>query len=82
MVSKAMSYPIISSAVFILSRTFLYAALWFVVWTLTDYLTAGEDFHLRLSWGDFFIPLFGGWLFALMNWQAGGDKKNIENEQS
>jgi hypothetical protein len=74
MTTKTMSHPLVSSAFFILSRTLLYAALWFALWTTFDYLRTSGGFRLKVSADYIMFYLFVGWLFALLNWKAGGDK--------
>jgi hypothetical protein len=70
-----MSHPVLSSASFILSRTLIYAALWFALWTAFDYLTGSESLRLRASADYILLYLFAGWLSALLSWKSGGDKK-------
>jgi hypothetical protein len=70
-----MSHPVLSSALFILSRTLLYAAAWFGSWTAYSYFMNPGGFCLKVSADNILLYLFAGWLFAVLNWQAGGDKK-------
>ena len=74
MITKTMARPLVFSAFFILLRTLLYAALWFALWTTFDYLRATGGFRLKVSAGYILFYLFVGWLFAVLNWGAGGDK--------
>lgn len=80
MATKVMSHPVVSSAFFIASRTLLYAALWFGLLTARNYLRAGGGFRLELSSGDAMFYLFGGWLFALLNWRA--DRKERSKQHA
>ncbi len=70
MTTKAKSHTVASSAFFIASRTLLYAAIWLAFTTARGYLRAGGDFRAELSSGDALFYLFGGWVFALLNWRA------------
>ena len=75
MTTKIMSHPVLGSASFVLSRTLLYATLWFALWTTFDYLRGSDGLRLKVSADHLLLYLFAGWLFALLSWRAGGDKK-------
>ena len=76
MATKVLSHSIVSSASFIISRTLLYAVLWFGFWTLIDYLRGPEGFRPKISLNYLGFYLFVGWLLALAHWRAGGAKKS------
>ncbi|HYX72577.1 MAG TPA: hypothetical protein VE732_07385 [Nitrososphaera sp.] len=64
------------SIIYILSRTLLYAVLWFGLWTLVDYFRTSEDFHLKISLNYLGFYLFVGWLIALLDWKSNENKRN------
>jgi hypothetical protein len=80
MKTRATSRPVLSAAYFIISRTLLYAALWFACWTGLNYFTTPEGFRPRVSSDHILLTLFFGWLAALTKWKVGGDKGSADRK--